>query len=149
MGSLPGTFRDAVIVTRKLGIRYLWIDSLCIIQGPDKRDWDEQATSMETIFSAAYCVVAATQASCMSDGFLKSSPPRDFVTFSDHAGNHFYICEAIDDFDHDVTGAELNLRGWVYQERALARRTIHFAKEQTYWECGHGIRCETMTKMYK
>ncbi|OJD38714.1 serine threonine protein kinase [Diplodia corticola] len=146
MAALPRTFQDAVTVTRALGIRYLWIDSICIIQGPDG-DWDEQAKCMEDVFSSASCVVAATRASGTADGFLKPPRPRDFVTVSDGSANCLYVCEAIDDFDGHVTEAELNTRGWVFQERALARRTIHFAKEQTYWECGHGIRCESLTKM--
>lgn len=149
LSDLPATFCDAVKVTRKLGISYLWIDSLCIVQGPDKDDWNDQAKCMESTFSSAYCVIAATQASCMSDGFLNSSSQRDFVTLLDKSRSHFYVCEAIDDFDRHVSEAELNKRGWVYQERALARRTIHFAKEQMYWECGDGIRCETLTRMHK
>jgi hypothetical protein len=39
LASLPKTFQDAVLMTRRLGIRYLWIDSLCIIQD-DGDDWD-------------------------------------------------------------------------------------------------------------
>lgn len=47
---LPANFRDAIIITRKLGIRYLWIDSLCILQNPNpgsedhdsKRDWQKE-----------------------------------------------------------------------------------------------------------
>lgn len=148
MSNLPKTFRDAVETTRQLGIQYLWIDSLCIIQDSD-RDWDEQAKCMEDVFSSAYCVIAATRASGTSDGFLKPRPDRHFVTFPDGLQDCFYICEAIDDFDRHVTDAELNKRGWVFQERALARRTIHFSQDQTYWECGHGIRCETLTKMTK
>lgn len=148
ISDLPQTFRDAVVATRKLGIQYLWIDSLCIIQGSDG-DWDEQAKCMEDIFSSAYCVIAATRASGTSDGFLKPRPDRKFVTFPDNSTGCFYVCEVIDDFDRHVADAELNKRGWVYQERALARRTIHFAEGQTYWECGEGIRCETLTKMKK
>lgn len=145
---LPVTFQDAVNVTRKLGMRYLWIDSICIIQGSDG-DWDEEAKRMEDVFSSAYCVVAATRASGTADGFLKPPSSRSFVTFPDGLESCFYVCEAIDDFDQHVTQADLNKRGWVYQERALARRTIHFTKEQMYWECGDGIRCETLTKMKK
>ncbi|KAI3547764.1 hypothetical protein CABS03_10036 [Colletotrichum abscissum] len=58
----------------------------------------------------------------------------------------FYICEIIDNFEIDVEKGELNQRGWVLQERALSRRTLHFTSSQTYWECGEGIRCETFTK---
>jgi hypothetical protein len=71
--------------------------------------------------------------------FEMASPPR----------NPFYVCEAIDDFQHDVIDGRLNKRGWVLQERALARRTIYFTENQTYWECGEGVRCETLAKMRK
>ncbi|GKT64292.1 TOL-like protein [Colletotrichum tofieldiae] len=64
-------------------------------------------------------------------------------------GAQFHVCEVIDNFDLDVEQGELNKRAWVLQERALSRRTIHFAHNQTYWECGEGIRCETFTKTEK
>lgn len=145
---LPATFKDAVKVTRELGIRYLWIDSLCIVQGDDG-DFKDEAKHMESVFSSAHCVIAASRASGTSAGFLKKRPDRKFVKFQDSLKNPFFICEAIDDFQHDVIDGALNKRGWVLQERALARRTIYFAETQTYWECGDGIRCETLTKMTK
>jgi len=46
-----------------------------------------------------------------------------------------------------VDQGELNKRGWVLQERALSRRTVYFAEKQSYWECGRGVRCETLTRM--
>ncbi|KAI1262704.1 heterokaryon incompatibility protein-domain-containing protein [Xylariaceae sp. FL1019] len=143
----PGTFRDAVITTRELGKRYLWIDSLCIVQGPGG-DFEAQAGRMETVFSSAYCVLAATQAHNQRDGFLQSRTERDYVTLRtrNNAGT-FYVCENIDDFNGDVLEGHLNRRGWVLQEHALARRTIFFAGKQTYYECGDGVRCETLTKV--
>ncbi|KAI5464982.1 heterokaryon incompatibility protein-domain-containing protein [Mariannaea sp. PMI_226] len=145
---LPDTFKDAVAVTRQLGVRYLWIDSLCIIQGDDG-DFKYEAEFMESVFSFAYCVIAASRATGTSDGFLKQRPDRKFVQFPmpSGGGGDLYFCEAIDDFQGDVIDGALNKRGWVLQERALARRTIYFTDKQTYWECGDGIRCETLTKM--
>lgn len=143
---LPDTFKHAVKVTRELGVRYLWIDSLCIIQGDDG-DFEEEAKHMETVFSSAYCVIAASRAMGTSDGFLKDRLDRKFVRFERSSENPFYICEAIDDFQHDVIEGALNKRGWVLQERALARRTIYFTEKQMYWECGEGVRCETLTRM--
>ncbi len=61
----------------------------------------------------------------------------------------YFVCETIDDFFRDVEQSELNQRGWVLQERALSRRTIYFTERQSYWECGGGVRCETMTRMKK
>lgn len=145
---LPLTFKNAVQVTRSLNIRYLWIDSLCIIQG-DGGDFDKEAKNMETIFSSAYCVIAASRASGTSSGFLGERAARKFVRLGETTGSPYYICEAIDDFQRDVIEGNLNKRGWVLQERALARRTIYFTENQTYWECGKGIRCETLARMTK
>ncbi|RSL69539.1 hypothetical protein CEP53_002157 [Fusarium sp. AF-6] len=147
---VPQTFRDAIETTRRLGVRYLWIDSLCIIQGDDG-DFGTEAKRMEDVFSCAYCVIAASRASNQLEGFLKERPKRRFLAThqSGLAGGHgdpLYICEAIDDFGRHVLDGDLNRRGWVLQERALARRTVYFAETQTYFECGQGVRCETLTK---
>ncbi|RSL42090.1 hypothetical protein CEP54_015604 [Fusarium duplospermum] len=141
---VPPTFRDAIETTRRLGVRYLWIDSLCIIQGDDG-DFGTEAKRMEDVFSCAYCVIAASRASNQLEGFLKERPKRKFLATHQGgpAGGHgdpLYICEAIDDFGRHVLDGDLNRRGWVLQERALARRTVYFADTQTYFECGEGIR---------
>lgn len=145
---LPATFKDAVYCTRKLGIRYLWIDSICIIQGKDG-DFTEEAERMEDVFSGAYCVLAASRANSQHDGFLGPRLQREYVTFQRGGEKPFYVCKAIDNFSKDVIEGSLNKRGWVLQERALARRTIYFTENQTYFECGSGIRCETLTRMHK
>lgn len=66
---LPKSFQDAVTVTRSIGVRYLWIDSLCIIQN-DTTDWEVESSKMSSIYRDAYLVVAATQATDSRDGFL-------------------------------------------------------------------------------
>jgi hypothetical protein len=146
--ALPRTFRDAIIITRALGVRYIWIDSLCIIQD-DENDWRIEAERMENVFENAYCVLAATRAKGSSEGFLGPRPVREFVQLREPAGDEYYICEDIDDFSKDVEESDLSQRGWVLQERALAHRTIFYTKRQVYWECGHGIQCETLTRMRK
>ncbi|KAF1957936.1 HET-domain-containing protein [Byssothecium circinans] len=120
----PQTFQDAIAVTRGLEVPYLWIDSLCIIQDDDD-DWDRESKLMEQVYSSSYGTIAASCARGTEDGFLKPHPER-------HA---------------HVDQGELNSRGWVLQERALSRRTIYFTENQSYWECGEGVRCETLTKM--
>ncbi|KAK1979868.1 heterokaryon incompatibility protein-domain-containing protein [Colletotrichum cereale] len=150
---LPKTFRDALTITRELDIRYLWIDSLCIIQksgkGEDKEaktDWEREAELMEKVFSSAYLTIAASCAEHKFHGFLHPRTPRQTVTMEADDGARFHIREVIDNFDLDVEQGKLNKRAWVLQERALSRRTIHFTQNQVYWECGKGIRCETFTK---
>jgi len=143
---LPRNFQNAIIATRALEIRYLWIDSLCIIQGPDG-DFNEEARHMETVFSSAYCVLAASRATGQRDGFLAERRERKFVSLGRRPDDTLHVCEAIDNFKRDVVEAAMNTRGWVLQERALARRTIYFTGSQNYFECGEGIRCETLGKL--
>jgi len=145
---IPKTFKDAIYVTRRLGIRYLWIDSLCIVQG-EGGDFNAEAKRMEDVFSSAYCVIAASRASNQLEGFIRERPKRKFVTIQQGKAPPLYVCEAIDNFGGHVLDGALNRRGWVLQERALARRTVYFADAQTYFECSEGVRCETLTKMQK
>lgn len=69
---LPDTYHDAIDIAQSLGYKYLWIDSLCIIQG-DSKDWEEQPSLMGLIYKHASCNIAATWAKdgpqrCFNDG---------------------------------------------------------------------------------
>ena len=147
---LPRTFQDAIAATRKLGKRYLWIDSLCIIQR-DEEDWEKEAALMESVFSSAYCTISATSARSFHDGFLHARPSRDYmpVPNAPSAAGPLWLSEIVDDFRADVEESPVNRRGWVLQERVLSRRTLYFTSNQTYFECGGGVRCETMTWLWK
>jgi hypothetical protein len=148
--TLPATFRDAVTVTRALGRRYLWIDSLCVIQGPDG-DFATEAKRMEEVYSGAYCVIAASCAADHFAGFLGPRNQRDHVSLCRQGESQtpFHICQTIDNFKDHVLGGELHGRGWVLQEHALARRTLFFTEHQTYFECSEGVRCESSTMLSK
>lgn len=150
VSDLPATFRDAVVSTRALGLQYLWIDPICIIQGPDG-DFISEAKRMEQVFSSAYCALAASCTIGQSDGFLKPRRPRDYVQLPSQENNRppLYLCDQIDDFNSHVLQEPPSTRGWVLQEHALARRTIFFTEHQTYFECGKGVHCETMIRMSK
>ncbi|KAH7061846.1 heterokaryon incompatibility protein-domain-containing protein [Paraphoma chrysanthemicola] len=143
---LPKTFRDAIRVTRELGIQYLWIDSLCIIQ-ENQKDWEHEAKRMEGVYASAYCTIAATSAVDSNAGFLERNDSNKYVHVEDTSGRRFYVSTDIDDFDNDVENARLNKRAWVMQERVLSRRTIHFTANQVYFECGEGVSCENFTTL--
>ncbi|RSL80074.1 hypothetical protein CEP51_006867 [Fusarium floridanum] len=140
---LPKTFQHAVITTWNLGVGYLWIDSLCIIQR-DESDWRRESARMENVFAYAHCTLAATSAENCNQGFLGRSP-GSAIRLGDSDSMSVYIKETGNDFDKDVAQGPLNKRAWVFQERVLSRRTIHFSAEQTYLEFGSNIWCETMS----
>jgi hypothetical protein len=148
VSELPKTFRDAVRVTRNLGIRYLWIDSLCIIQW-NKEDWNAEARQMQYVYANAYCTIAATSAVDSKAGFLERTVHPEYIHVQDTSSGHFYVCTEVDNFDKDVENAPLNERAWVLQERVLSRRTIHFSANQVYLECGRGVCCESFTTLHR
>lgn len=149
IADLPKTFQDAIRVTRELGVEYIWIDSLCIIQhGDAQRDWDKESILMESVYSSAYCTIAATSARDMKDGFLDRNTGPKFLYVQNTSGQQFYVCAGTDDFETDVNKAELNTRAWVLQERLLSRRIIHFSASQIYWECGEGVCCGNLIHMH-
>ncbi|KAF2445386.1 hypothetical protein P171DRAFT_520191 [Karstenula rhodostoma CBS 690.94] len=71
---LPQTFRDAVSTVRRLVIRYIWIDSLCIIQA-SAEDWQVEAALMAQVYGNAFCL-AATWASDGAKGLYPDRHPR-------------------------------------------------------------------------
>jgi len=148
MDDLPKTFKDAVQVTRALGKQCLWIDALCIIQtiqDEEDSDWKDEAGRMEQVFGSAYCTLAASSAMNWREGFLERKSTPRFVQDADERWT--YVCDDIADYTEDIDAACLNRRAWVLQERVLSRRTIHFTKSLTYWECGKRVRCENFTKL--
>jgi hypothetical protein len=146
---LPLNFKDAITVARGVGVQYIWIDSLCIIQDDDA-DWNVESVRMEQVYSNAQCVLAASSAGSSMDGFLhRSDPYRPYLVLESQSGGISYLCRNIDNFQGDVDEATLNTRGWTLQERALARRTIHFTHNQVYFECGEGVHCESLLRLTK
>ncbi|KAI0121015.1 heterokaryon incompatibility protein-domain-containing protein [Xylariales sp. AK1849] len=147
LSDLPKTLLDAVKLTRHLGIRYLWIDSLCICQG-DADDWARESARMIDVYSHAYLVIAANHASDKSVGFFHARQPRakaivDLPGYGDSSarGVNAMLVSPSDEWTNGGTfdGEPLTSRGWALQERLIARRVLHYNSKQMYFECGHGI----------
>lgn len=68
------TFKDAIKVTRSLGIQYMWIDSLCIIQD-SRADWLHESSHMSKIYKYSYCSIAATAAEDDAAGCFRDRDP--------------------------------------------------------------------------
>ena len=138
---LPKTVRDAVVVTRMLGLQFLWVDALCIIQG-DSHDWQRESSKMDQIYGNASITIAAAASKDTSDGcFVRRSAPlqnavplRSVCSNSDEVGTLF-ISQKLGSVDEILDRSPLNNRGWCLQERVLSRRIVHFAQDQMYWEC--------------
>ena len=140
--AIPQTFQDEIKFTRGLGLHYIWIDCVCIVQD-DAVDWQEQAGAMAEIYSNSYITLAAAVAKdsssrCLTYGDRKCKDERMPVELT------------INGVDVPVFGRRalqlgpfpLLKRGWVYQERLLSPRIIYFAAEELVWECFEKTDCE-------
>lgn len=146
--SLPQTFQDAISIIRRLGHRYLWIDCLCIIQGSGG-DWTTQSASMTEIYSYSYCNISALASSSDARNGIFTVRPFDGVFLYPRqvplVGFTGLLWDG-SDWNIDVEDAALSKRAWVVQERFLARRVLHFAESQMYWECLESKQREVDTK---
>jgi hypothetical protein len=133
--NLPKSFQHAFSISFSLGFRFVWIDSLCIVQD-DPDDWETQASMMGTIYKYASCNIAATWARDGNDGcFTTKREPRTITLYAGHHYAREYEVNSRLPYYEDIVEAPLNQRGWVTQERFLARRQLSFAQGQVYWEC--------------
>ncbi|KAH8744033.1 heterokaryon incompatibility protein-domain-containing protein, partial [Hyaloscypha finlandica] len=145
--NFPRTFRDAIDFTRDLGISFIWIDSLCIIQD-DHKDWVEQSKQMGSIYERAYMTIAATSGVNSSSGLFHDGRPV-YVKFPCSPNpletGYMYFANVSEkpQPENDIELAPLNQRGWVLQERVLSRRILHFASTQVYWECRKHFLCQS------
>ncbi|KAK3332666.1 heterokaryon incompatibility protein-domain-containing protein [Cercophora scortea] len=133
---LPKTFQDAVTITRKLGYRYLWIDSLCIIQD-SKEDWMAESAIMGQIYRCSALNISAGGAEDSSAGCFATRDPLQhracILTGDTNAG--FCAPRRCPTEWRNYDGSSTISRGWVFQERMLAPRTLHYSRKTISWEC--------------
>jgi hypothetical protein len=149
---LSQTFQDAITLTRAMGFQYIWIDSLCIIQD-SASDWAIESAKMASIYSTSFLTIAATK-SPNGRGGLFSPTPDVHVTGLTPPGSKYSIFFRAR-IDHQIdnilssagmTSSEkyypLLSRAWVYQERMLSTRVLHFGRYEVFFECKSAIQCE-------
>jgi len=155
--TLPKTYADAVMIARELQIPYLWIDSMCIMQD-DNEDWVHESSMMAHIFQNCVLTIAATTASSSFDGCFLDAPSNQETHRLEIPPNGPYV-RSIEIFvsqrtrhlkssrGHRLSATASNAslplleRGWVYQERLLSPRVIHFIGKDVIWECNSSTKC--------
>lgn len=142
--NLPQTISDAMLLTKSLGERYLWVDSLCIVQD-DNADKAEFITQMDLIYSQALLTIVAAAGSDANAGLpgMRNGTRHEQVSYT--VKDVPLLCalhSEPNDFEHYLSFTTWNSRGWTMQERVLSRRALIFTSGQVYWECQQSSWCE-------
>lgn len=149
--SLPKTLQDAVTITRRLGLKYLWVDALCIIQG-DLEDWAKESARMCDVYSNAYLTISGDNSSGTSQGIFNKhefgNPPYKISTKNRKA---VYVRPELarqPDVYNIInrTTSEhpqpINCRAWTLQEALLSNRILRYTSRELVWECNEWRHCE-------
>ncbi|KAF2755674.1 HET-domain-containing protein [Pseudovirgaria hyperparasitica] len=145
------TIRDAIIVTRKLDIPYLWVDSLCIIQQHGSSDWFEQSSRMNQIYGGSYVTIAALDSTSVKEGFLKERNIVDIgLEWKRKQSGHKYrsvtqrqpLLVSTSVAQCDPEGPLLR-RGWTMQESLMPNRIIFFSAQGVTWTCQKCVKTES------
>lgn len=135
---LPLNFNDTFRVAAEMGINYVWIDSLCIIQD-DADDWDREAALMSHVYQNAYLTVAIAVPPTEPDlGLFRRRDPSVILSeqlilpLVDGSSQELVVMKT----QREMYGeSPLVSRGWCFQEREISQRIIHYTETQVLWEC--------------
>jgi hypothetical protein len=140
VSTLPQIFQDSIQIARHLDINYLWIDGLCIQQGEDYRaDWVRESQQMGKIYTHAFLNISAALSETGMESLFARGPwsaaiPAHVEIDLNGRPEQYHVLDG-DLWKNEVDEAPLSRRGWVFQERILAKRVIHFGPSQIAWEC--------------
>jgi hypothetical protein len=150
LSDLPANFRDAIFLTKQLGIQYLWIDALCIEQD-SKEDWEAESQKMGSVYKDSTITISATMSGRSTDGFLgQKFPPNIFrgnvelKTWTDQASDARIKVNLKNEEEENLSRlfrtCPWNKRGWTLQESVISPRVLYFGERQIYWKCLKGFQ---------
>jgi hypothetical protein len=148
---IPQTLQEAIRVTRELGIKYIWIDSMCIVQDSTE-DKERELSQMPRIYSNAYVTICASYAGSCKQGFLEMNGECDKHPGTGLTKDLFkqqYRCPngSLDTvfLREEVYYSSSNdlgsTRAWTLQERLLSPRVISYGT-RLMWYCRSLRHCD-------
>lgn len=137
---LSKTVLQAIQTTKRLGLRYVWVDAICIIQD-DEEDRTNEIRQMGDIYRQAYLTIVAANAARASNGFWDIRPSQASATkmqFWSSTGEVSWVWVHEDGWYGDES-EPINTRCWTLQERLLSHRLAIFASHTIQLQCQHAI----------
>ncbi|KAF4503334.1 HET-domain containing protein [Fusarium agapanthi] len=158
--SVTNVIRDAIVVARTLSIPYLWVDSLCIIQG-DRQDWERESSTIKDVYRHAHLTICAASSPSCQEGFIQRKPKSITVQFESKVNPTIqgtfnirvigpatpcpYIDKGLDTTYDELSNIETRWgnRAWTFQEATLSVRKLTFCGSQLYYSCPDRVTCDT------
>ncbi|KAI3316570.1 HET-domain-containing protein [Xylariaceae sp. AK1471] len=138
-GRIPRTVCDAMELTRRIGIRYLWVDTMCLVQD-DPNDKSRLMGRMDDIYNTAALTIIASAGSDADAGLRGISPrtgrpiePTRIINESDKTTLNLSV--SLPSLCEEVRRSTWNSRGWTFQEQCLSQRCLYFTAEETFFNC--------------
>jgi hypothetical protein len=144
---IPQTILDAMVTTRRLKLRYLWVDSLCIVQD-DRVMKSGEIAKMGGIFAGSVLTIQAASAKTVNEGFLHLRTPEKIPEQKLRYSQDSDECVTIRP-KHPSVGihAPTNARAWCYEESVLPRRLLVFGRDKLSFKCSTADQFESGKRM--
>lgn len=163
--TLPRAFQEAILLTKSLGVRFLWIDSLCVVQD-DASDKLRTSLELDDIYGNAFLTIASTSAveptkglfapkmqtfkvqandskGSLSKVYIREQPSHYSFKKTTDVGSPTNNWEILSDTSKEANArTPLLTRAWAYAERLLSPRVLHFTDSETLLECREAFQCE-------
>ncbi|RYC59416.1 hypothetical protein CHU98_g6789 [Xylaria longipes] len=139
---LPKSIEDAMWLTREMGVKYLWIDRLCVIQDSDA-DKAIQLPQMDLVYSSA-CLAIVAASGAAADGLAGvNDTPRTIDQRTARVAENLSVMN-VRRLDAAYEACAWRTRGWTFQEGLCSRRALVITTDQVFWSCETARCCETI-----
>ena len=141
--TIPATLEDAMVVTRHLGKRYIWADSLCIDQG-DGAEKSTQIPLMSAIYTGAWATIFNVAAQSARSGLPRVGTLEGVIPQLSCKVGENLLLSLMPPLRAQLSRSLWNTRAWTFQEGLLSPRRLFFTNHQVYFECNVTQCCESI-----
>jgi hypothetical protein len=134
---LPKTIQDSLVLVKRLGLNYLWVDQICIVQKSEDdkgEDWDLDNSNMYVVYGNALLTLSACSSENSTDGLFRQRKAWVYPVLPFYFNGQWLV-----NYDMSLkevrARAPLSGRAWTLQEERLSPRLLYFCEQRVYWSC--------------
>ncbi|KAI1210567.1 HET-domain-containing protein [Annulohypoxylon truncatum] len=140
--TLPRTIVDAMVLTKEMGVDYLWVDRLCVIQDSDA-DKAVQIPQMDLVYSRAALTIVAAGGTALDGLAGINGTSRSINQKIARVAQDLSLMDVLH-LDQGYGNSRWTTRGWTFQEGLCSPRILIITTDQVFWSCETSKCCETI-----